>query len=331
VIAELKRRGCSIPVVLRLTAPNYGDKFGGVQKADAVIASGMTIQKMKDEGHDTVYDIPNSVDIRVFRPKMTDFREENDIGELEFVLLYVARFQDFKDHETLIRALKVASRYKKGVRLLLAGSGHMERTIKSLVQKFGLEKRVLFLGEVPYEQLPGVYAAADIKVISSVYESFCFAAIEAMACELPIITTNNGWVTRLLGDNGRQAGEQHARNSVERNGNVKDVELGYGGLITKFKRAFGRRETLSSVLEECDTGVEREKTLGEDLTAKLFEGGLVVPVGDVYVLADAILWLSKKKSLMERMGKRNRKFVKEHYVWERNAQKLLDVYEGILG
>ena len=60
--------------------------------------------------------------------------------------------------------------------------------------------KVLLLGEVPYADLPGVYAAADVKVIASDYESFCFAAIEGMASGLPVLTTDCAWVPRLVGD-----------------------------------------------------------------------------------------------------------------------------------
>ena len=62
---------------------------------------------------------------------------------------------------------------------------------------------MIFLGEVPFEDVPGVYAASDIKVIASDYESFCFAALEAMATGLPVVTTDCGWVPRLIeGDRG---------------------------------------------------------------------------------------------------------------------------------
>ena len=63
----------------------------------------------------------------------------------------------------------------------------------------GVGDKVMFLGEVVYSDLPAIYRAADIKVISSDFESFCFAALEAMATGLPIVTTDCGWVPKLLG------------------------------------------------------------------------------------------------------------------------------------
>ena len=71
---------------------------------------------------------------------------------------------------------------------------------KKQAAELGIADRVLFLGEVPYGDVPGVYAAADVKVISSDYESFCFAAIEAMSAGLPVLTTDCAWVPRLVSD-----------------------------------------------------------------------------------------------------------------------------------
>ena len=77
-----------------------------------------------------------------------------------------------------------------------------ETVLREKVQAadLGVAEKVLFLGEVPYAELPAVYAAADAKVISSDYESFCFAAIEAMSTGLPVLTTDCAWVPRLVAD-----------------------------------------------------------------------------------------------------------------------------------
>jgi phenylacetate-CoA ligase len=118
----------------------------------------------------------------------------------DLVLLYVARFQAFKNHEVLIRAFADVLRALPRARLVLAGGGPLEGRMRELSRAMGVHERILFLGEVPYAELPDVYAASTIKVISSDYESFCFAALEAMATGLPIVTTDCGWVPRLIGE-----------------------------------------------------------------------------------------------------------------------------------
>jgi len=225
----LKKKGVKTPVVMRLTAPNYYDPRGGVPLADALIASGTTIEKLRARGADDtevvhphgeqsrldgilegrapsrpdglrVVDIPNAVDAELFRPQPSDFRKKHGIGRDEFVALYVARFQAFKNHAMLLEAFAEFAKGHPDSRLVLAGSGPLRERCEQQARDLGITGNVLFLGEVPYGELPGVYAAADAKVISSDYESFCFAAIEAMSAGLPVLTTDCAWVPRLVSD-----------------------------------------------------------------------------------------------------------------------------------
>lgn len=195
-----KKRGVKTPIVMRLTAPNYYDPRGGVPLADALIASGTSIQKLRERGHAEVVDIPNAVDADRFLPQASDFRRNRGIGAAAFVALYVARFQAFKNHRMLLEAFARFARGRPDARLVLAGSGPLRERTEQQVAELGLADQVIFLGEVPYEDLPGVYAAADVKVISSDYESFCFAAIEGMSTGLPVLTTDCAWVPRLVED-----------------------------------------------------------------------------------------------------------------------------------
>ena len=196
----LKKRGVKTPVVMRLTAPNYHDPRGGVPQADALIASGTSIQKLRERGHVDVVDIPNAVDAELFRPQASEFRARHGIGREEFVALYVARFQAFKNHAMLMNAFARFARERPASRLVLAGSGPLQETTAQRAAELGIADKVLFLGEVPYLELPGVFAAADVKVVSSDYESFCFAAIEGMSSGLPVLTTDCGWVPNLVAD-----------------------------------------------------------------------------------------------------------------------------------
>ena len=196
----LKRRGVKTPVVMRLTAPNYYDPRGGVAQADALIASGASIERLRERGQARVVDVPNAVDAERFRPQPSDFRKRRGIGRDEFVALYVARFQAFKNHALLIDAFARFVADHPAARLLLAGSCPLRERCEQQAAERGLADKVLFLGEVPYAELPAVYAAADAMAISSDYESFCFAAIEAMAMGLPVLTTDCAWVPRLVAD-----------------------------------------------------------------------------------------------------------------------------------
>ena len=200
LVVRLKRSGLAAPMVMRLTAPNYYDPRGGVPLADALIASGTSIERLRERGLDHVRNIPNAVDAGRFRPQPSRFREERGIGADEFVALYVARFQAFKNHALLVDAFARVVRGRPASRLVLVGGGPLRERVEKQAADAGLADRVLFLGEVPFEDLPGIFAAADLKVITSDYESFCFAAIEGMSSGLPVLTTDCGWVPRLVAD-----------------------------------------------------------------------------------------------------------------------------------
>lgn len=203
LVVWLKEAGVKTPVVMRMTAPNYYDPLGGVKRADALVASGMSIETMRGRGLE-VFDVPNGVDTERFRPASREeraaARKEWGIGEADFVVVYPARLQGFKDHETLLAAWADVAAAVPGATLLLAGDGPLRARLEERAAAAGLGGSVRFLGEVANERLPALLGAADAGVISSEYESFCFAAIEMMASGLPVATTDCGWVPRLVED-----------------------------------------------------------------------------------------------------------------------------------
>lgn len=202
-----KQRNGALPVSMRLTAPDFYDPYGALKRADAVIASGTTIQKMREGARLDCVNVPNGVDIALFRPHVTNFRKEHGWSESDFVVLSVARFQSVKNHAMLIEAFRVFHAEEPCARLVLAGSGPLESSIRSSCAALGIAHRVSFLGEVPYDRVSDLYASADLAVISSDYESFSFVALEAMATQLPLLVTATGWVPTLIGGSANTPGE----------------------------------------------------------------------------------------------------------------------------
>ncbi|MFT5495204.1 MAG: glycosyltransferase involved in cell wall biosynthesis, partial [Kiritimatiellia bacterium] len=143
-------------------------------------------------------DIPNGVDTDRFQAGPSDFRAAEGIPDTDFVILFVARFHEVKNHAMLIRAFKQVLETVPHARLVMVGAGPLEQLMRKRCREQGTESRVHFLGEVVYEDLPKIYAAVDLKVISSNYESFCFAALEGMASSLPLVVTATDWVPGLI-------------------------------------------------------------------------------------------------------------------------------------
>ncbi|MEM7392939.1 MAG: glycosyltransferase family 4 protein [Verrucomicrobiota bacterium] len=198
-VADWKKNKTGIPVVMRMTSPLYHDPVDGIGQADALIASGTTIGVFRDGIREDCIDIPNGVDLDRFQPGPSTFREQHGIGAWETVVLFVARLIPVKNHAMLIDAFHRFLEQHPESRLVLVGDGMEREKILAKCRHLNILGNVLLLGEAPFEQVPEIYAAADIKAISSDYESFSFTALEAMATAMPLVVTETDWVPRLMG------------------------------------------------------------------------------------------------------------------------------------
>lgn len=106
------------------------------------------------------------------------------VGE-ERTLIMVARFVPAKDHQTVIRAMKLLPDH---VTLDMVGDGPTRKDCEDLVKKLKLEERVRFLGE--RTDVVNLIAASRIGVQSSFWEGFGLTAVEIMASGKPILATN---------------------------------------------------------------------------------------------------------------------------------------------
>ena len=104
----------------------------------------------------------------------------------DVTILSVGRLVDYKGFDTLIRALA-----ETPGRLLIAGEGPLKPKLMALARALHLERRVVFLGDVPDPQLRTLYHAADVVVLASTNrrEAFGLVQAEAMAACRPVINT----------------------------------------------------------------------------------------------------------------------------------------------
>ena len=281
-----------VPVVIRLTAPNFYDPASAVPRADAVIASGTSMLKLKAGILPQVRNVSNAVDLDKFRPHPSDVRAREGVRDDQVVLLYVARFQAFKNHALLMDAFSRLAKVDDRFVLWLAGTGPIEAKMKDQCASLGLGGRVRFLGEVAYDVLPDTYAASDIKVITSEYESFCFTALEAMATGLPVITTDCGWVPGLIGDT-----------------------------VTPVQHQWFNDE---------DKGTARFPASAAGVRFRDVPGGRVVPRQDAASLVAAIRAFADDRALARRCGEWNRGKAERDHGWDSSAATLLSIYRELV-
>lgn len=121
----------------------------------------------------------------------------------EQMILYVGVLEPRKNLPTLIRAFKSLVERGSAYKLVIAGrKGWMYDGLFRTINKLDLVNRVIFTGYVPEEELPLIYHAADLVVYPSVYEGFGLPVLEAMACGVPVITSNVSSMPEIVGNAG---------------------------------------------------------------------------------------------------------------------------------
>src|SRR6185295_8016936 len=115
----------------------------------------------------------------------------------EKVLSHVSNFREVKRVGDVVGIFaRVAA--KVPARLLLAGDGPEIATAERAARDAGVADRVHFLGE--QEDVERVYAASDLFLLPSEHESFGLAALEALACGVPVIGTDSGGLPEVVKD-----------------------------------------------------------------------------------------------------------------------------------
>ncbi len=165
-----------------------------------------------DTGKVTI--IPPGVDTSHFYPIPQDeAKEAIGIPVQDRMALFVGRIEPLKGLDTLIRAMAIVKETCESFRcphyLVIIGgdpqedpdqmSAEMER-LQNLCQTLGLDEIILFLGKRGQATLPYYYAAAEVVVMPSHYESFGMVALEAMACGTPVIASRVGGLAHLIQD-----------------------------------------------------------------------------------------------------------------------------------
>ena len=146
--------------------------------------------------------IYNGTDLEVFHPRLREelgakTRERYGLSEDSFVLSYVGSGFARKG---LRYAIEITARLRfQGVPVALLVAGRDSAApYRRLARKRGVEGAVRFLG--PVSDIESVYAASDAFVFPSLYEPFGNAPLEALACGLPLVITEDCGVSELLVD-----------------------------------------------------------------------------------------------------------------------------------
>ncbi len=208
-------------------------------KADLVIANSkgtaMEMSEMfKVENVDCIY---NPVELDVVKKKI-GIAPSTELEYDVFTFIKVARFQYPKDFTTLITAF--ATMRNKICQLVLLGIGEDMEAAVSLAQKLGVTDRIHFVG---FDRNPFAYLSrSHCFVFSSMYEGFPNSMQEALACGLPVISTDctNG-PREMLAPN-----EELRRNIFESN----EYFVGDAGILVPLKNEVALQKAMDLIIDD---------------------------------------------------------------------------------
>jgi glycosyltransferase involved in cell wall biosynthesis len=99
--------------------------------------------------------------------------------------------------EYLVRAIPHILR-DTPVQAVLVGDGPERGRLEALAAELGVKRQVSFLGKRPHAEMPGLLSSGAVAVIPSLMEATSVAALEAMACELPVVASRVGGLPEIV-------------------------------------------------------------------------------------------------------------------------------------
>jgi len=134
--------------------------------------------------------IPGGIDTARFAPTESmchrAARLKRRLAGSQPMVLFVGRLVYYKGIEYLIRAMRTTS-----AKLVIVGKGPLRSELGNVSESAGVRDQIVFVGEIPDEELPAYYLASDVVALpsSSSTEAFGLVQLEAHASETPVVNT----------------------------------------------------------------------------------------------------------------------------------------------
>lgn len=200
--AILREEGIFIPVVTTLhgtdiTLVGQDPTFKpivqfSINQSDGVTAVSKYLRDTTYQSFDVKKEIEviyNFIDFNRFRKSNKDHFKKALAPEGEKILVHISNFRKVKRSDEVIRVFQKVNKHIPS-KLLMVGDGPERPNLENLCREIGLCSEIKFLGK--QDAIEELLAVSDLFILPSGQESFGLAALEAMACEVPVISSNAG-------------------------------------------------------------------------------------------------------------------------------------------
>lgn len=144
--------------------------------------------------------VPNGVNIEVFGPVINNcIRKEYGISNKEKVMLYVGRLEKEKRVDCIIKVYEELKEVLTDLKLIIVGNGREKKSLQTSVKDKNLTD-ITFIENLSYEKIPEIMNCADLLIMCSLHEGMPTVVLEALACGLPVVSTDVGDLNSIITD-----------------------------------------------------------------------------------------------------------------------------------
>ncbi|MBK8735370.1 MAG: N-acetyl-alpha-D-glucosaminyl L-malate synthase BshA [Saprospiraceae bacterium] len=141
--------------------------------------------------------IPNFIDFDRFYRKREEGLRRSFAKDEEKILIHISNFRKVKRIDDILKVFAIV-KSKIPSKLLLVGDGPERVALTIMAKELNIERDVIFTGK--QDSVEDLLAVSDCFLLTSDHESFGLAALEAMACEVPVVSTNAGGLREVNED-----------------------------------------------------------------------------------------------------------------------------------
>lgn len=138
--------------------------------------------------------VPNFIDLTKYKKSFTDCQRDLMAEENERIVTHISNFRKVKRIDDVVRIFYNIQK-EIPAKLVMVGEGPEREPAENLCAELGIEDRVVFVGNS--DEVDKILCFTDIFLLPSEKESFGLAALEAMAANVPVISSNTGGLSEV--------------------------------------------------------------------------------------------------------------------------------------
>ena len=180
-------------------------KFG-IEQSDAVTSISRYLRDATNETFctgcsiDVIY---NFIDIDYYQRRSNPELKRRIAPRDEKIILHISTFRPVKRITDCVEILaQIRNAHSDPVRLIMCGDGPERAGAEALAERLGVSGSIDFVGKRPQHEIRDYLSEADLLLLPSLTESFGLAALEAMACEVPVVATRVGGMPEVVEEGG---------------------------------------------------------------------------------------------------------------------------------